>query len=706
MMKPLLARFRRRRSSRIDLPVIAPGQEATERRDAGFEAQWRRSIKGRVVVILAGFGVWTVVLEARLVHLQVIQHEELAARARQQQLEIVEPAAVRGDLVDRHGQMLAYSVDASQIVANPVEIKDDAATVKALCGALGDCTREEIKELTTKFESTKRWVEVRKAREVSPRQAQSVAALALRGITLVDETRRYYPKLDLAAHLLGYVGADNRGLGGLESRLDEMIRGRTGRVLVQTDARNHQMFTRVEQAATAGATVELTIDLALQYIVERELKAGVLANRAAGGTAVMMDPQTGEILALANYPTFNPNSYGRASDDDRRNRAIQDLYEPGSTFKIVTASAAIEEGVVKPTDLIDCSPGYITFAGRPPIRDVHRYGTLTFEDVIVKSSNVGAIRAGLRVGADRLSRYVRRFGFGDRLAPDFAGESRGIVHGPADMPESELASVSMGYHVGVTAVQMAAAVSAVANGGLLMEPHVVRATLRDGVRQETQPKILRRAIAHETAAALTTIMEGVVQRGTAKAAALTRYQVAGKTGTAAKLVDGRYSKSDYNASFIGFVPSRRPAFAIVIVVDSPHAGRFYGGDVAAPIFKRIADAALQQVGAPASLNPTPPVVVADDVTTTPDATRAVHTMSVMPTLTHLGGQGVMPDVRGMSGRDALRVLGAAGLAVKLQGDGFVSTQTPLPGEPIEGGATSVLQLRRTASPPASSGGDR
>ena len=423
MIEQLLRRLNPRRPDRIAPPAI-DALPAAERPEVTFETQWRRSIKGRVMVILTVLGTWAVVLEARLVQLQVIQHDDLAARARQQQLEIVEPAAVRGDLVDRHGQMLAYSVDASQIVANPVEIKDDASTVMALCGALGDCSGEEVKALTEKFESTKRWVEVRKAREVSPQQAQQVAALKLRGITLVDETRRYYPKLDLAAHLLGYVGADNRGLGGLESRLDELIRGRTGRVLVQTDARNHQMFTRVEQAATAGATVELTIDLSLQYIVERELRAGVLANRAEGGTAVIMDPQTGEILALANYPTFNPNTFGRASDDERRNRAVQDVYEPGSTFKIVTASAALEEGVLKPSDLIDCSPGYITFAGRPPIRDVHQYGVLTFEDVVVKSSNVGAIRAGLRVGADRLSRYVRRFGFGQRIAPDFAGESK------------------------------------------------------------------------------------------------------------------------------------------------------------------------------------------------------------------------------------------------------------------------------------------
>jgi cell division protein FtsI (penicillin-binding protein 3) len=472
-------------------------------------------------------------------------------------------------------------------------------------------------------------------------------------------------------------------------------------VLVQTDARKEQMLSRVEQAPTAGATIELTIDQNLQHIAERELAAGIAINRARGGSAIIMDPQTGEVLAMANAPTFDPNLYGRASDEDRRNRSVAELYEPGSTFKIVTASAAIEEGVLKPSDLIDCSPGYITFPGRKPIRDVHTYGVLSFEDVIVKSSNVGAIRAGLRVGADRLGRYVRRFGFGEKIAPDFAGENKGIVHPSSDLSDSDLASMSMGYAVGVTPIQMASAVSAVANGGMLMEPHLVRATIVNGVRQPVAPRAVRRAIAPETSAILTTIMEQVVVRGTAKAAALTRYQVAGKTGTAAKLIDGRYSDTFYNASFVGFVPSRRPAFAIVVVVDSPTAGRMYGGDVAAPVFKRIADAALQQMGILPTVDPVPPVVIVSNAEG-PAVHPAVAT-APMPALTYLGGRTLMPDVRGMSGRDALRVLGAVGLQVRMSGQGVVSTQTPEPGEPVDSGNWSVLQLQRATSPPSAGG---
>jgi cell division protein FtsI/penicillin-binding protein 2 len=704
-LRTLLSRLTRARAGRTDLQrpnPIDPLRDA-DRPDVAFETGWRPQVKARVIVVLAVLCAWAVVVFGRLVHLQVIQHDWLATRARVQQLEVIKPAAVRGDIVDREGRMLAYSVDSMDIIADPVAVKNDAATLRALCAALGDCTDAELKSWSEAFAGSGRWVRLRRARNVSPAQARAVAARKLPGITFVDQSIRYYPRVDLAAHLVGYVGSENDGLGGIESRLNDTIQGQPGRVLVQTDARKNQMFARVEQQATEGATVELTVDLYLQHIAERELQAGVLANRAAGGTAIIMDPRTGEVLALANYPTFNPNAYSKATDDERRNRAVQDMYEPGSTFKIVTASAALEEGVLKPTDLIDCSPGYITFPGRKPITDVHKYGVLSFEDVIVKSSNVGAIKAGLRVGAERLSRYVHRYGFGERLAPDFAGESRGMVHGPADLNDSELASMSMGYHVGVTPMQMATVVSTVANGGLLMEPHIVRATIKDGVRQPVEPKVLRRAIAPETAATLTEIMEQVVVRGTAKQAALTRYQVAGKTGTAAKLVNGLYSKSDYNASFVGFVPSRKPVFAIVVVIDSPHAGRFYGGDVAAPIFKQIADAALQQMGVPSAADPIPPVVVVADADPTAGGVHVARAAaSVTPTLTLLGGRLLMPDVRGMSGREALRVLGAAGLIVRLSGNGTVTSQSPEAGEPVEPGAVSALQLQR--APTAVNGG--
>ena len=677
-----------------------------DRPDQAFESGWRPGFKRRVVVVLAICGFWTTAISARLLQLQVFQHEHYVDLAERQQLRELKPAPKRGDIVDRHGRILAYSVDAAAVGIDPAEVTEPAKTIDAVCAALGDCTPKERAEFLAKLARTDhRFFFIRKARQVSPNQTDQIARLNLPGVVLLDDTRRYYPNFDLASHVLGFVGDENLGLGGIESTYDEMIRGRSGRVLIQKDARRQRLQTRVEEEPTAGAAIELTLDLYLQHIAERELRAGVLENRAQGGTAIIMDPHTGEILALANYPTFNPNAFGRFTSDQRRNRAVQDLYEPGSTFKIVTASAAIEEGVVSANDAIDCSPGYIKFEGRKPINDEHRYGVLTFEDVIVKSSNVGAIKVGLRVGAERMGRYVRRFGFGEALSSDFAGENGGIVYKPSELDDSGLASMSMGYQIAVTPMQMAAAASAVANGGLLLEPHVVRSIITDGRRKTVERKTPRRVITPQTAAILTTIMEGVVDRGTAKTAKLDRYLVAGKTGTAQKIIDGQYSHTDFNASFVGFVPSRRPAYTIIVVVDTPRAGTYYGGSVAAPIFKRIAEAALHQGGVPPSINPVPPVIVADD-RTVPVPAPAAPT-PIIQTVTDVAGtpMTLMPDVRGLGARDAIRVLGQVGLTVRMTGSGVVASQSPQPGLPVEGGGWGVIHLQRLISerPP---GGDR
>ena len=387
---------------------------------------------------------------------------------------------------------------------------------------------------------------------MSPDEARRIAALNLEGIGFRTEDRRFYPNRELAAHLLGYVGVDNQGLGGIEWTYDAEIRGREGQVLIQTDERG-RAFSRIERPPTAGDTLELTIDTYLQHIAERELRAGVRANDAHGGTIVMLNPETGEVLALANEPIFNPNVFARSPASHRRNRAVQDIYEPGSAFKVVTASAALEENVMKPDDLIDVSAGMIRFGARR-IEDDHQYETLSFADVIVKSSNVGVIKIGLQLGPERLERYVYRFGFGQALSTDFPGQSRGLVHDLSRLDDSSLASVAMGYQIGVTPLQMATAVSAVANGGDLLEPRLVRAVLRHDVRIEIPRRVVRRVISADTAAELTTIMEAVVERGTALRAQVPGHTVAGKTGTAKKVVDGRYSNSEYQR----LLPRLRP----------------------------------------------------------------------------------------------------------------------------------------------------
>jgi cell division protein FtsI/penicillin-binding protein 2 len=674
-------------------------------RPAPGDGVWRPAIKGRVLIVAGVLTIWTVVIYGRLIQLQVFQHREMRARADQQQHEVRRPPAGRGDILDRNGRLLAYSVDGASIEGYPNMVGQAREVARELCRRLGDCSRDELAAMTRRLsQSDKTWIDLRAPAPVSPRQREAFREARFSSIALVPQTLRYYPHVDLAAHVLGFVGRENHGLGGVESRFDSLIRGQAGRVLVQRDARSVEMFTRVEQPPTAGASIELTIDVTYQHILERELLAGIRAAGARAGSAVMMDPYTGEILALANYPTFNPNTFSESPDAARRNRAVQEVYEPGSTFKIVTAAAALEEGVLSTSELIDCNPGSIKFPGRKPITEAggHNYGVLTFEDVIVKSSNVGAIRAGLRVGAERMARFARRLGFGQLLAPDFSGESAGIVHSPARLNDSDLASMSMGYTVSVTPIQMAAAVSAVANGGLLFEPHIVRAIIKDGVRTVDAPRVLRRAITPATATTLTAIMEAVVERGTAKAAALERYRVAGKTGTAAKIVNGLYSKTDYNSSFVGFVPSRRPAFTILVVIDTPRVGE-YGGTVAAPVFRRIAEAVLQQAGVPPSIDPAPAIVVAADATPPAPARLAAP----LPTLQQVGGRALMPDVRGLGARDALRVLAAAGLRVRITGVGTVVAQAPEAGVPIDDHTEGALELRRQVPMgPPSAGGAR
>ena len=660
---------------------------------AGQDARWRDTVRRRVLVAASLFAVWTAAIEARLVYLQVVGHAELSARAERQQQRTMTAPAKRGEILDRHGHVLAFSVDADSIYAVPAEVGDSVRTTDALCGVLGDCSPADRKTLVERLGSQRAFAYV--DRQVSPDVAARVRTLGLDGIGFLKESRRYYPKKELASHLLGFVGTDNTGLSGIEAAYDAQIKGRDGRILIQADARQHAVFSRVERAPTAGADLELTVDEYIQHVAERELRLATEEHRAKGGSVVVMEPYTGQILALANWPTFNPNAFQKSPGDARRNRAIQDLYEPGSTFKIVTASAALEERIVDPDDQIDVSAGMIRFGSRQ-IDDDHRYDVLSFTDVIVKSSNVGAIKIGLRLGAERLDRYVRRFGFGSPRSSDFRGESPGIVWNPVKLDNSALASMSMGYQVAVTPLQMASAASTVANGGELIEPRLVRAVIRDGRRIEVPTNVVRRVISPETAATLTSIMELVVQRGTGRRAAIPGFHVAGKTGTAQKLVDRRYSSTEYNASFVGFVPSRNAVLTIVVVLDSPLSKGYYGGVVAAPVFARIAEAALRHLGEPPTINPMPPVLVArarDDAT--PLVPQPVRMPAVLSRVgSPLAAGGLMPDLRGLSAREALRTLAELGLGVRLEGDGIVTDQDPAAGTPLERGGAAALRLSR------------
>jgi cell division protein FtsI (penicillin-binding protein 3) len=673
-------------------------------KNAPDPVDWRVTLKRRIFVVAVALALWVAGIEMRLVYLQVVRHADLVARAKGQQERTQPSPAKRGDILDRRGRVLATSVDADTVYAVPTEIDNSADAAAKLCHALGDCDAKDRQSLADRLAQRRAFAYVR--RQVAPDQARRVMALGLDGIGFIKESKRFYPNKELAAHLLGYVGLDNTGLDGLEYTYDSKIRGKAGTILIHTDARRHA-FSRFERPPTSGSTVELAIDEYLQHIAERELHAGVALNHAQGGSAIIMNPHTGEILAMANEPTFNPNAFRDSQETERRNRAVQDLYEPGSTFKVVTASAAIEEKVLDVDALIDTNPGRLFVAGRSRVitDDAGRNnGVLSFTKVLVKSSNIGAVKIGLRVGTERLSRFVGLYGFGHPVSPDFPSENAGIVWSPEKWTESALASVSMGYQVAVTPLQMVAAVSSIANGGLYIEPRVVQAVYRNGVRYQATPKVVRRTVSADTAASLTAIMEDVVTDGTAKQARIDGYTVAGKTGTAQKLIDGEYSHSDHYASFVGFVPSRNPALAVVVVIDAAKGPNGdHGGMVAAPIFKTIAEPALRYLGIPSTINPPPPVLVArhDPAGSTP-ASSVVRDEPVI-SLVADGPAGTVPDVRGMSAREAVRKLVTLGLNAYASGDGEVVSQSPEPGVRFEPEAVCRLVLQRTLRSPAAAG---
>jgi cell division protein FtsI/penicillin-binding protein 2 len=706
------------------IPVSDPLQ-AGERPDARFEAEWRTLVKGRVLVLLAGLVLWAAGIEAVLIFVQVFSNSRYAALAKAQHVDRITIEAPRGDIVDRNGALLARSIQSFDLTADPSLVKDAQGDARELCDALRDCTADELAGIAATLAKGKpagrnrslKWALIRHAAEMSPDNVIGVQALidgrvnarprrpAVFTLTPNGGTR-WYPKMDLASQVIGFISPDGKSRAGIELRRNAELSGVPGKMSVLLDGNQNEMLTRVESPPQPGASIELTIDQVLQHIAQRYLAEGITASGGSAGAAIVLDTRSGQILADASWPDYNPNAYGRASDDERRNRTVQDTFEPGSTMKILTAAAGLNDGVLTPDTLIDCNPGTFTVPGTTRViteAKRHNYGSLSFGDVVVKSSNVGAAKAGLfQIGGERLLRYAERFGLGSKSTSDFEGERSGVIPRSAASNNSALASMAIGYQIAVTPLQLAALVNAVANGGRYVQPYVVRAIIRDGRREETRPSDPRPVISPNTAATLTAILEDVVARGTGAPAALQRYRAAGKTGTAAKAQKGGYSTRDYMVSFVGFVPSRDPRFTILVVVDSPHNVDPYGGTVAGPIFKKIAEAALLHEGVPPSINPVPPIVVADDRSLLAPPARAVI---AVPARLDLGGDSaVMPDLRGLTLREAVRRATALGLQISPIGDGIVVSQSPAPGDPIASVDRGVLQARR--DPVGSGGGAR
>lgn len=634
----------------------------------------------RLLQLFALLAAWAVILLARLVQVQLVRHDYYVNKAQRQQERTLALSPVRGAILDRRERVLAESVSAESIYADPQSIVDRKGTAKALAVAL----HGDARELGEKLASNAGFVWI--ARQLPLDAAGEAKKLKLPGVYFLAEHRRSYPRGPLAANVVGYVGLDGEGLAGVEHSFDSYVRGKAGKVTLLRDARRGMYLVGGEGANRAidGNDVVLTVDSIVQFIAERALQKAVDKYHATGGSVVVMDPRDGSILAMASSPTFDPNHFGDFTPAAWRNRNVQDMYEPGSTFKIITASAGLEEGVVTPSQILDCANGAL------PVGNVfihehghNRYGLLSFEDVMIHSSNIGAVRVGVALGQERFYRWIRRFGFGERTGLPLPGETPGLVRRVERWSALSNAMMSFGQEIGVTPLQLVTAVSAVANGGMKVSPRIVeRVVDGKGNIVYRQPKAaLERVMSEKTAAVLNEILKSVVARGTGQPAALTEHVVAGKTGTAQKADHGTYSADKFVASFVGYVPADRPRLVILAVVDEPK-GAQYGGTVAAPIFREVAESTLRYLGVP-------PSIPARTLGVPP--TQLAAFSQNQPVNEHAAGSPV-PDLRGLDLRAAVARAVAGGLAVRVVGSGVVQTQSPEPGGALPENRELIIHL--------------
>lgn len=537
---------------------------------------------------------WCCAISARLAWMQIVRYGFYEKQASRQQQRTVEIAPKRGMIYDRAGHELAMTVQVDSGFAIPREIPDLPTTLSLI----SQVTREDVNALLArcKPDSTFCWV----ARKTDAESRERIEAMRLKGIYFQKESKRFYPKPELAAQVLGYVGMDDEGLSGIERQFNDELRGGPGLLSVQLDARRRG-FNRVEKPPDPGANLVLTIDEKIQYIAERELQTAMDETKAISGTVVVENPRTGEILALANRPTFNPNLTREIRPELLKNHAVSDVYEPGSTFKLVTISAALEEKLTRPDEVFDCQMGSIVVNGMR-IHDHKAYGLLSVSDIIANSSDVGAIKVALRLGNDRFYKYIHGFGFGQLTGVELPGETRGLAKPAERWSKVSIGAISMGQEIGISALQLAAMVSTFANDGTWVAPRILAGATEPQSGPQTvvfHPADQRRVVSPLTAAQMKQMMQGVVLHGTARKAILEGYSSAGKTGTAQKVdpATRAYSKTKYVASFAGFAPVNNPAVTVAIILDSA-AGLHQGGQIAAPVFQRVTQQVLEYMHVP------------------------------------------------------------------------------------------------------------
>ena len=664
-----------------------------------------KSHPARIVTVILVVAFWLAAIASRLVQLQVFQHEEFRRISTQRQ-QITRPMpAPRGIIYDCRMNELARNVPSSTAIAEPCRIRD----VDAAAGNLARILGLDPTELRTRMADPRKKAYLVLKRRIDPEAEDRIAELKLDGVYLEEGSMRVYPDRELACHALGFVNMNGDGGAGLELQYDKELKGIDGLASHDVDANRRSFRGQVLKPPVQGHSIVLSLDRDIQYVAERELAAVMDEYRAAAATAIVMETDTGRILALANQPAFNCNTYNSAEANLWRNRAVSDMFEPGSTFKVVVATYALEEHLTRPDELIDCQMGSIRIGGHT-FHDVHPYGLLTFIQVLEKSSNIGATKLGMRLGQERLHGALVKFGFGAKTGVDLPAEIVGLVRNWESWSALSIGAISFGQEVGVTSMQMITAINVIANGGYRVWPHLVDRVIDSSGNLVRIPEPVKtRIVSPETAAAVSSAFEGVVLRGTAKSAGLEGYRAAGKTGTAQKIVNGQYSSEKYLSSFIGYAPLPNPRVTILVQVDEPK-GAIYGGKVAAPVFQRIAQQALVHLRVPPDR--TLPMPKPDLLRLASDSKDFIPGATPIPPITEAAtdsGTGsdqgaivvrvaeqslVMPDFLGMSKRRVIDGCLALGIRLQSTGSGIAVQQLPAAGAMISAGETCRVTFAR------------
>jgi cell division protein FtsI (penicillin-binding protein 3) len=635
---------------------------------------------------------WAVIILLRLVQLQILRHAEFRRLADAQHEHLVKVELPRGAIFDRNGQRLAMSLPVDSVYVNPLQIHDVGVASEILAKILNLDQQRLINDMNDAVAARRGFLWIK--RKLDPEESARLRSLDFDWISFEQESRRFYPYGEFAAQVIGTVGTDEGGLEGVELKLNKLLAAHVGMVRVSWDPR-HQSFAQqlASDAPQAGQDVHLSIDSRLQYIAERELKRTITEHHCWNGSVVVMDPRTGEILAMASYPTFDPNVPPQKGDDPkaRFNNAVSVPFEPGSVFKVVTLTAALETTNLRPDSVIPCGNGVLHMFGRT-IHDHESYGALPMWGVLAHSSNIGAIQIGLKVGKENLYDYVRRFGFGQRSGLPLPGDARGLVRPPKQWQATSIASVSMGHEVMVTTVQLARACSVIANGGYLVTPHLLMN------QQVDEP---RRVIKAGTAFTMRGMMEGVVLHGTGGKARLQGYSTAGKTGTAQIAIDGKYTHL-YNSSFMGFAPVANPAVVIVVTASGATGHDGFGAEVSAPVFKTVGEAALRYLDIPRDLpdsSPDPDTRKVDDndlaIADLAPAPLAPPEEALDPEAESEGQRAdfsdsllaapKVPNFVGLTVRAVMQEATADGIPVMVRGHGVARAQAPLAGTMLPAG---------------------